>query len=142
MASILLLGLLFSVVFVLVIDHFSTAPVDAGRDMAAMYMPSGYVPIAGQPMPAWAGGFWHPTGVCQERSGQVNAEQSNVHEETEEEEFETAEPVPAYSAMSVLGTITAIDLASGNYDDKAFAARCRLLHTDPSCAERRAVLLS
>lgn len=105
-SSILLLGLLFSVMFILAMDRFSEAPRSAAGESTA-FSPTG-------PLGNWPVLYW-PSA-----SPPVN--QHSPAEVTEKSDVR--------KTASVLGRIGKIELGGSNEKDAAFAARCRVVHTD------------
>ena len=95
-----------------------------------MYVPAGYVPMAGDFVPGWPGGYASPMSEPQAPESYESRDASEVRDDPE--------PTPHRehdAPETILGILTPMDLAGGNYDDMAFAARCRLVHTDPSCLQ-------
>ncbi len=109
-SSILLLGLLFSVMFILTLDRFSIAPRAAVGESMAFPPASGMGPLGNWPVLYWPSAT--PPEVTQHSSAEVQ-EKSAVRE-----------------TASVLGRIGRIELGGSNEKDVAFAARCRVVHTD------------
>ncbi|MCK4627367.1 MAG: AAA family ATPase, partial [Sedimentisphaerales bacterium] len=109
-SSILLLGLLFSVMFILTLDRFSIAPRAAVGESMAFPPASGMGPLGNWPVLYWPSAT--PPEVTQHSSAEVK-EKSAVRE-----------------TASVLGRIGRIELGGSNEKDVAFAARCRVVHTD------------
>jgi len=110
-ASILLLGLLFSVAFILALEKFSLAPTETSPQTAPFAMPAGM----SQP-PWWPMMYWPPADARQYTGGPSPAEMS--------------EKKQSPNTIAVLGSIRPIDLGGPSNMDLAFAARCRVVHAD------------
>jgi len=109
-SSILLLGLLFSVMFIMALDRFSAAPGAAVGESMAFPPASGMGPLGNWPVLYWPSAT--PPEVTQHSPAEVK-EKSAVRE-----------------TASVLGRVNKIELGGSNESDMAFAARCRVVHTD------------
>jgi uncharacterized protein involved in exopolysaccharide biosynthesis/Mrp family chromosome partitioning ATPase len=105
-SSILLLGLFFSVMFILAMDRFSEAPRAAAGESTA-FSPTG-------PLGNWPVLYW-PSA----------APPVNQHSPAE-----VTEKSDVRKTASALGRIGRIELGGNNEKDAAFAARCRVVHTD------------
>jgi len=124
-ASVLLLGLLFSLGFIFAVDRLATASYEEEQHMMPMPMgmpPYGYAPA----------GYWPMTGVHQ---GFGTAQAVGVGSEVKasEESMETCEPVSNGSLIpEIMGKVGLMKLGSNNIEDAAFAARCHIVQTDQS----------
>lgn len=120
-SSILLLGLLFSVMFIMAMDRFSVAPRTAMGESTVFPSASGMQQAGIMPVLYWPSAA--PPKVNQHSPAEVQ-EKSAVRE-----------------TASVLGRVGKIELGGSNESDTAFAARCRVVHTDqrsaPAAAFRR-----
>lgn len=131
-ASILLLGLLFSIVFVFAMDRMSQAPDEDGRQNEMAYygqMPAG----------AWAVPWWAQQPAAATQASVESAEQT-IHAAPDEQPVAQAQTEPMRfktqeRAEVKLGQLENIDLGKSNYDDLAFAARCRIVQADQASAE-------
>jgi len=113
-ASILLLGLLFSITSVFVVDRLATS-VSVPASAEAQSVPMMYVPAWN---PAWAN----------QSAGSMPAAPS--------------EPASVAAFDGLLGSVGRIELGGDSDADQAFAARCRVVHADqgsPQAATFRAV---
>jgi len=125
-ASILLLGLLFSLGFIFAVDRLATAgqeeehqhmmPMPMGMPQYG-YAPTGYWPMAGAP-PGFASA--QPVG-------------SDPEFYAPEESNETCETVSnGVLTPEIMGQVGRMKLGSNNLEDAAFAARCHIVLTDQS----------
>jgi len=121
-ASILLIGILFSLAFVLSLDRLGhsdqTSQASAGR-YQTMPMPYGMVPN-------WPGAYWAGPNQANPSPPQQPVTQANTMRMVSQEE------------ASALGQLQNIELGQNNYDDRAFNVRCRIVHADQSSAEAAA----
>lgn len=117
-ASILLLGLVFSIGFVFALERFSAGPSDSPAGMpSSMYLPSdGSVP--------WI--IW---------PGQTDPRTAAVPMENPEDSYrvDTTKNHNEYQ-YSTLAKIQTIDLGGKSDSEFAFAGRCRIINIDPSCS--------
>ena len=119
-ASILLLGLVFSVGFVFAVERFSAGPSDSPGGLS----PSAYMPPAGSmPWVIWQGQTDPRTASATVGMGEP-AFPSNV---------ETMKHPDKYS-YSTLAQIQTIELGGKSDSEFAFAGRCRIINIDPSCS--------
>jgi len=153
-ASILLLGILFSLAFVFAVDRFSqpaelVSPYGAGQAMSNGMMPMW------SPEAYWGQMPYQQPPVSQEGAAGAATAHGNVASETEIDqtsfvrEKPAPAPAPAASGPMViqnniektsvsLGQVNDIGLGQSSLSDLAFAARCRIVHTDQSSAEASA----
>ena len=113
-ASILILGLLFSVVFVFAMDRFMVPPEIAAEISERIYAPPAAMGASMGSVP------WWPYMTPMTPYGQ------------------TGNAAPATMSPMITTQIGTIDFAGGSYDDPAFAARCRIVHTDQQCRQAEA----
>ncbi|KPK76291.1 MAG: hypothetical protein AMJ79_07185 [Phycisphaerae bacterium SM23_30] len=116
-ASILLLGLLFSLGFVFAIDRLSAAPE---TDQQAVAFPAGGLPLA-----YWPGGYW-PAPI--NKSAEAAGYDSQPAEKTNEA------PQTRVNESLVMGRVGPMSLGAECANEASFAARCRIVHTDQSGA--------
>jgi uncharacterized protein involved in exopolysaccharide biosynthesis/Mrp family chromosome partitioning ATPase len=116
--SILLLGVLFSVAFVFVMERLTMAPGLPESSSPAVYMPMGM-----QPGFQWANGYGQP-------SYPAAMSYPTPAEEVEVPSVEMAGSTPSLS--QVLGNLDDMELGGDSSGDLAFSARCRIVHTDQS----------
>jgi len=130
-SSILLLGLLFSLLLVFAVDKFSTVPQASSSQSMGASGPVGmgqmgqwanWPPVMYWPVPS--PGMAVPTAVAQGIEIDSPAEVS-----TGEEIAKTG---------LALGRIGNISLGGDSREDVAFAARCRIVHTDSSSVQAAA----
>jgi uncharacterized protein involved in exopolysaccharide biosynthesis/Mrp family chromosome partitioning ATPase len=107
--SILLLGLLFSIFFVITMDRF--AVVSSVQSQVGFV---GNIPAAATGSPIMPAVYW---------PGMVDAKGS------------ASTPVTNDSDVKVLGRVGSIAFAGKGDDDKSFAARCRVVHADQCTGE-------
>jgi|GEM_PF-1065644 len=145
-ASMLLLGMIFSVLFVLAWDRFSLSSAEAPQaSTMPMYIP---VPVDGQGMSMWPGGAgWvnqagnpgvnsaTPSQSSQSRQQQAHVSMASAASMTESFGKEAVElPIDRKNAPMHLGVI---DCHQDGQDRMVFAARCQIIHTDPSSTQAR-----
>ena len=111
--AILLLGVLFSVVFVFAFDRLALSP-----EVPSMAVQPIYVPVPAQANNGWA---WP-------------SQQSNPAAQQAQEGSDWPESSDAAVGQDWLGKIDRIALGGDNQDDKAFASRCRLVQMDSACS--------
>lgn len=118
--SIILLGMLFSVAFVFVMERLTT---DAG--MAAASTPAVYVPVGMQPGYPWASMYGQPMYAG-----------AAPHSMPEEPAAVSMEPagVAVGGGAGVLGFVDEIELGGGGSGDPAYSARCQIVDSDQSSA--------
>jgi len=107
--SILLLGLLFSIFFVVTIDRFAVA--------SSMPGPVGFVgnvPVAANGSPMMSAVYW---------PGMANTKDSASVQTSND------------SSVTVLGRVGNIAFAGKGDDDRSFAARCQVVHADQTTSE-------
>jgi len=119
-ASILLLGLLFSLGFVFALERFS-----ADHQTPAPTLPMAPILLSptGQPVSYWPAPFWpafFPPAAPDAKPAGAGA---------------PAAPCGELTHPALLGRLDTIALGGENETDAAFAARCRLAQTDPSCPQ-------
>jgi polysaccharide biosynthesis transport protein len=106
--SILLLGLLFSIFFVITIDRFAIA--------SSMPSPVGFVgnmPVSANGSPMMSAVYWPGMATKDSASTQASSD----------------------SSVKVLGRVGSIAFAGKGDDDKSFAARCQVVYADQSASE-------
>ncbi|MFC1783088.1 exopolysaccharide transport family protein [Planctomycetota bacterium] len=149
-ASILLLGLLFSLGFVFAIDRLSDSPPEPQPQMFAApmggyqmaYWPGGYYPapasmnaepeVADSPPTETMAPMVVPEVELQEQS-KAELKENLKAELKEEAKVETKEQTePSISETLVVGSVGPMNLGAKSMNDAAFAARCRIVHTDQS----------
>jgi Mrp family chromosome partitioning ATPase len=118
--SILLLGLLFSVAFIFVLERFSMeAQVPAQQSPKPMYIPVGM-----QPGMNWANMYGQPTYPMDMPFQASSPEQSDMA---------AMEMAGTSTDLSqILGQLNNIELGGDSFGNLAFSARCRIVHTDQS----------
>ena len=157
-ASILLLGLLFSLGFVFAVDRLSSSPPEPQPQMFA-------VPMGGYQMAYWPGGYcpapasmnaesevadFPPTETMapmvvpevelqeqskaelKEKLKTETKEQTKVESKEEAQAQPKEEAEPGISKTLVVGSVGPMNLGAKSMNDAAFAARCRIVHTDQS----------
>ncbi|MCP4712555.1 MAG: hypothetical protein GY869_28350 [Planctomycetes bacterium] len=124
-ASILLLGLLFSLGFIFAVDRLATA---SQEEEQMMHMPMG-MPHYGY-APA---GYWPMAGAYQ-GYGAAGAVASGSEVQAAEESTETCEAAAPNGNLTpeIMGQVGLMKLGSNNIEDAAFAARCHIVQTDQS----------
>jgi len=122
-ASILLLGLLFSLGFIFAVDRLATSSSEEEPYMMPMGMPPyGYAPA----------GYW-PMAGAHPGYGTDQAVGTGPLQNEPEESMETCEPVSNGSLTpELMGKVGLMKLGSNNIEDAAFAARCHIVLTDQS----------
>ncbi|MBI9017028.1 MAG: AAA family ATPase [Phycisphaerae bacterium] len=129
-ASILLVGLLFSIAFVIALDRFSDEPSEhiynSEAQNAASAAPGYY---------AVPGGFVAP--VAMNNMHGMNPGYQN-YAFAGPNGFGGNMNMAAGPMASTLGHVGHIQFAGMSQQDMAFAARCRIVHTDPSSSEANA----
>ena len=124
-ASILLLGLLFSLGFIFAVDRLATASHEEEQHLTppAMGMPPyGYVPA----------GYW-PMSGAPPGYGTAQTVGTGPEMKASEESMATCEPVSNGSLKpELMGQVGLMKLGSNNIEDAAFAARCQIVLTDQS----------
>ncbi len=140
-ASILLLGILFSLAFVFAIDRMSQ-PATTSSTYGDMFMQN--PAMAQMAMPSWPG-FWPQPGMPQETQAQAagTPETSKpvtepvAEQKTDVDPMQFNETVTANQNTS-MAQLNDIELGNSSYNDLAFAARCRIIHADQSSSEAAA----
>jgi uncharacterized protein involved in exopolysaccharide biosynthesis/Mrp family chromosome partitioning ATPase len=135
-ASILSLGLLFSLAFVFALDRLSTT-ARLPQLSSPVSVPAGW-PQPYWPMPNMQANAGYPTAPNENEGFPVSPNQS-------------PSPVPQSAGapmqmasksgadeMVKLAQLNEIELGKSSYNDLAFSARSRLVHVDQSCAEAAA----
>ncbi|MBN2375492.1 MAG: AAA family ATPase [Sedimentisphaerales bacterium] len=128
-ASILLLGVLFSISFIFALERISAENTQPS--------PFGEPVYTNTPGPMyWNGGMWpgmqpvYPTNTsCTTTASQ----QSTATTATATTAIEN--PVHEIDTAIVLGKLDAMALGGQSAGNMAFAGRCRIVHTDQSCAQ-------
>ena len=123
-ASILLLGLVFSIGFVFALERFSAGPSDSPGGLP----PSAYLPPSGS-MP-WV--IWQGQNDPRTATAPVGRGESALPCDAE-----TMKPPGKYS-YSTLAQIQTIELGGKSDSEFAFAGRCRIINIDPSCSAAEA----
>jgi uncharacterized protein involved in exopolysaccharide biosynthesis/Mrp family chromosome partitioning ATPase len=119
-ASILLLGLVFSIGFVFAVERFSAEPSDSRGGLP----PATYLPPSGA-MP-WV--IWQGQTDPRTPTAPVGPGEPDFPDDTE-----TMKHRGVYSC-STLAQIKTIELGGKSDSEFAFAGRCRIINIDPSCA--------
>lgn len=124
-ASILLLGILFSLAFVFALDRLSH-PGESVPSMADMYRQAGMA-VPYQVPAQWPNAYWHsapqaesPATATQQQPAAAPADPMRMVSQTE---------------ATALGKLQNITLGQNSYNDLAFSARCRIVHADQSSSE-------
>jgi hypothetical protein len=125
-ASILLLGLIFSIGFVFTLERFANEPTNDMPAMMPMYIPT----VPNQPAGYYPGGTW---------GGQATPPPADTNTDLEQTIPPPSESHP--EEIPILGQIRRIELGGASQEDMAFAARCHVVQIDQSDsqAERRSV---
>ncbi len=118
--SILLLGMLFSVAFVFVMERLTTE-----TESAAASTPAVYVPVGMQPGYPWASLYGQPS--------YAGAAPYSMPEEPASVSMEPAGGVVGGGA-GVLGYVEEIELGGRGSGDLAYSARCQIVDSDQSSA--------
>ncbi len=118
-ASILLLGLAFSIGFVFVLERFSTGPSDTPKHAP---LPAYLAPSGSMPWILWPGQNDPRTASASAGPGEtIRAWETEPSKHTDEYSYST------------LAQIQNIELGGQSDSEFAFASRCRIIHIDPSC---------
>lgn len=147
-ASILLLGLMFSLVFVFALDRLGNTPGVSGSTVAAG-------PTFADAAAAW-GVPWWMTAPPSVATGTRGAETRTIHPEPQTVNHTTGnqsrastsggesadapktEPMRFVAEADIentLGALGDIELGKNSYNDLAFAARCRIVQVDQSSSQ-------
>ncbi|MBN1766151.1 MAG: hypothetical protein JW860_12895, partial [Sedimentisphaerales bacterium] len=131
--TILLLGLLFSVAFILVTDRLSVTGYRAQVPTTPMAFG---VPQFGTPWGPWPapGMVWPNQGYYAYPGNMTSPAEVMEKPEKREKPAASKEPVPQHTS-AVLGRINSIELGGSSREKLAFAARCRIVHTDQRCSQ-------
>jgi uncharacterized protein involved in exopolysaccharide biosynthesis/Mrp family chromosome partitioning ATPase len=116
-ASILLLGVIFSIGFVFTLERFSNEPPSDVPAMMPMYIPTVPVPQGSY----YPGGMW---------GGQATPAPADTHTDLEQTIPPPSESHP--EEIPILGQLRRIELGGTSQEDMAFAARCHIVQIDQS----------
>ena len=157
-ASILILGLLFSVTYIFALERFATRPMGTGYGQQMQLYPN--MPAAAVPAGYWPGIAWPVAATAEPPGSQpagqpagqpasqpapfaqghdyITAQQNDAVKQNDGDLTDVDESYDLgheSDPWQVIGRLDKIALGGVSSDDLAFKARCQLVHSDPGSPE-------